>query len=80
MSVQGIVFDHSKERLHEALGIVNERASELSVVLVRVWVESDTLSEMIEKILSDDGLSDAEKVYMLVKLGHIIALRQIILG
>ena len=54
MSVQGIVFDHSKERLHEALGISDERASELAGILARVWDESDTVSEMVEKILSDD--------------------------
>ena len=78
--MQGIVFRHDAERLHEALGISDERAVELSEILARVWVASDTVSEMVEKIISDDGLSDVEKVYALVKLGKVVGAQLLLRG
>ena len=70
-----VMFRHDKEKLYEALGIQDGRADEIIELVQRLAGESDTFSEVIEKIVNHDGISDAEKIYAIINVGLLIALQ-----
>lgn len=75
VNVQEVVFMHNKERLHEALGIADDRAEEIVELIRRLAVESSTISEIIGKILNHDKLNNTEKTYTIFVLGWLTALQ-----
>ena len=62
-------LDHKAPSADKAFGIPSDRAVEISMALVQTIKQSERLSQVVEKILSDEGLEPVEKVFLLVYTG-----------
>ena len=65
-------FDHESFTLTGALGISDERASEIRIKVYAEHERRDTVSQVVEAILCDDELAIAEKAYALVWYGRLL--------
>ena len=66
------MFDHSKERWIEACGVSKERLRELLAIRTKVVGNSETWSEVVEKVVSVKELSRVELVLLGVLVGELM--------
>lgn len=68
-----VEFDHTKEKVHEALGIQKDRLYEINKTLEELFpLLGKSVSQAIESILNHPNLSGLEKSYALYCLGGIV--------
>lgn len=72
-----IPYDHDAPSLNRALGISDERAREIHAMALDLLKRGPRVSNVVEELLSSDGLSDAEKAYALISIGFIQALGEV---
>ena len=60
----------NQQKLYEAFGFTDEQAKALKQEIVVIWRETDTWTELIERIIKehDDGLTTAFKLFTVGEL------------
>lgn len=71
-----ITFDHEKKLTNESMGISRERTVKLGAIiqqaLSQAEKETDTITRVIELLITNKSMTEVEKIYTVFCLGRFI--------
>jgi hypothetical protein len=77
---KSIRFNHNSPLLSQALGLTPRQAELVERYVIDLIHHRGRVSEVVEEILNNSGLSDAEKVYAIYTLGFILGRGAALMG